>query len=124
MTTKKTTDEPKKTTKRGTQPGKVKGAATVTPAAEKPPEDQATAKELATEEEVSRQKVGDILNQAYEAGYLASQRGTPNRPPLGYTDVEVRAWYAGYKSHANPNSRRSLVEGEDGQAEGGYRKDY
>jgi hypothetical protein len=121
MTTKKTTDEPKKTTKRGTQPGKVKGAATVTPKAEAPP---APEKPLATEEEVSRQKVGDILDQAYEAGYLASQRGTPNRPPLGYTDVEVRAWYAGYKSHANPNSRRSLVEGEDGQAEGGYRKDY
>lgn len=99
----------------------------MTPAAEKPPtpEDQAAAKELATEAELASQKVGDILDQAYEAGYLASQRGTPNRPPLGYTDVEVRAWYAGYKSHANPNSRRSLVKEEgDGQAEDGYRKDY
>lgn len=80
------------------------------PAPEKPP---------APEGEAPQQTVGDILEQAFNAGYKASQNGTPIRPPAGYTDVEVRAWYAGYKQHANPNSRGSV----DG-IETGYRKDY
>lgn len=56
---------------------------------------------------------------AYEAGQLASKRGTPSRPPLGYSNAEVKAWYAGYKAHANPQTG-GPVEG----IEGGYRRDY
>ncbi len=56
---------------------------------------------------------------AYEAGNLASKRGAPTRPPLGYSNAEVKAWYRGYKDHANPQKGGPV----DGIADG-YRKDY
>jgi hypothetical protein len=95
--------------------GKVSGKAEVKPAATEEAADVQGAPKAAEEAAVSDQE----LTVARQAGYTASQRGTPSRPPLGYTEGEAKAWYAGYKEHANPNARASVND-----VAKGYRGDY
>lgn len=61
----------------------------------------------------------EAISAAWEAGNLASKRGTPTRPPLGYSNAEVKAWYAGYKAHANPQTGTRVED-----IEGAYRGSY
>ena len=56
---------------------------------------------------------------AYEAGRRASETGAKGVPPAEYNGIEVRAWYEGYKSHANPNA-----EGQVKGIDKGYRSKY
>lgn len=94
------TEKKKSPTTTGAQRGKVKGEGTVAPATKANETDR-------------------DLSNAWDAGHLASQRGAPTKPPLGYSDAEVKAWYAGYKAHANPQTGEPV----EGITEG-YRKDY
>lgn len=102
---KPTTEEKPVSAKRG----KIKGTATVTP------KDEAPA--LAPETKPGEGQAE--YDAAFEAGVLASKRGSPGRPPLGYSQLEVKGWFAGYKHHANPQSGGPVED-----IDSGYRKDY
>lgn len=108
----------KRAPKAAAKTGKAKGAGTVTPA--KAASEEAADVQGSPVAPPVKPGEGEREHEAaWEAGLLASKRGTPSRPPLGYSDAEVKAWYAGYKSHANPNS-----EGRVEDIGSGYRKDY
>lgn len=106
--------EPKKNpTATGAKKGKVKGSAEVTPKAPSPEAEDIQGSPVAPP------PTTDEYPDAFQAGYKASQHGTPSRPPLEYSNAEVKAWYRGYKAHANPQTGGPV----DG-IEGGYRGVY
>ncbi len=105
--TSKNTESPAPATAKAST-GKIRGKGTVTPKA-------AEERKGVVHDEGQKD-----LDLAYEEGYRASQTGQVRpKPRPEYGEAEVKAWHAGYKAHANPNSR-GQVEG----IESGYRKDY
>lgn len=113
------TDPKKAPTATGAKKGKVKGTATTTPKAADQ-EAQDVQGSPVPDTDAARDQVPDgIDKEAYQAGYDASKRGTPSLPPLTYSDDEVKAWYRGYKSHANPQNGGPVAD-----IEGGYRGNY
>lgn len=92
--------------------GKIKGTASVTPKSET---DQAPPVAPETKPGEGEKE----YNEAFDAGVEASKRGAPTRPPLGYSLLEVKGWYAGYKSHANPQAGGPVKD-----IDSGFRKDY
>ena len=70
-------------------------------------------------EGVNAAKAAEGFDAAYAAGRRASETGAKGVPPAEYNGIEVRAWYEGYKSHANPNA-----EGQVKGIDKGYRDKY
>lgn len=95
--------------------GKVKGTATVKPATDQ----EAAGSGTPVAPDAKPGEGQGEYEAAFDAGALASKRGTPSRPPLDYSDLEVKGWYAGYKSHANPQSGGPVEDIPEG-----YRGDY
>lgn len=107
----------------GAKTAKVKGTGTVTPKASEddkaPASPEASAVAEEAEQVVDNGASTDEHPEAYQAGWAASVHGAKGRPPLEYSDEEVRAWYRGYKAHANPNAETPVAG-----IQAGYRQDY
>lgn len=116
----------------GAKTGKVKGTGAVTPKAQETSSEEPKASEndsvqaspapdaqAQAAQPVDNRASTDEFPEAYEAGWKASAHGTRNRPPLEYSDDEVRAWYRGYKAHANPNAEQPVAD-----IQKGYRENY
>lgn len=104
----------KKSTTTQAKRGKVSGQATVAKAPDAEAESKAQATTPAKPKAESKPAKGDeALTKAYARGRQASIEGTPT--PKFSSEAERKAWHAGYKTHANPNSVTPVAGQEEGE---------